>query len=137
MYVSARLDYALRAMATLAAHGDEGPLTAVRLADRQGVSVTYVGAILNELRREGLIVNERGRNAGYRLGRPAAEISIADVVSALRIWPVDVHTADKPSDGIADRLTALWARLGGATIDVLASVTVADVAEGPAPVPAS
>ena len=137
MYVSARLDYALRAMATLAAHTEAGPLTAGRLAERQGVSVTYVGGILNELRRAGLVVNERGRNAGYRLARPAAEISIADVISALRIWPVDVHTSGKPSDDIADRLSALWRRLGGATVDVLASVSVADVAVGSAPVAAS
>lgn len=136
MYVSAKLDYALRALATLAAHSDEG-LTAALLAERQGVSVTYVAAILNELRRERLVVNERGRKTGYRLARPADEISIADVVSALRIWPVDVHAGDKAADRVAERLAALWDRLGGATLEVLASVSVADVAVGSAPVPAS
>ena len=125
MYVSSRLDYALRTLATLAASTDAGPLTATRLAEEQGASLAYVSAILNELRREGLLVNERGRNRGYSLARPAAEISIADVVSALRIWPVDGHTSDDPADHVSGRLAALWRRLDGATVSVLASVTVA------------
>ena len=137
MYVSSRLDYALRTLATLAASTDAGPLTATRLAEEQGASLAYVSAILNELRREGLLVNERGRNRGYSLARPAAEISIADVVSALRIWPVHGHTSDDPADHVSGRLAALWRRLDGATVSVLASVTVADLAFGSSPVPTS
>jgi Rrf2 family protein len=131
MYVSARLDYGLRALAVLAGQADREPLTASRLAERQGVSMAYVGAILNELRREGLVVNERGRHGGYRLARPATQISVGDVVAALRIWPVDVHAYNSRADEVGDRLAALWQRLGGVTEDVLASVTVADVALGP------
>lgn len=134
MYVSARLDYALRALAVLASQPGLAPLTAARLAADQRMSATYVGTILNELRREGLVVNERGRRAGYRLARPPAEISVADVVAALRIWPVDVHAATKTDDEVGDRLATLWQRLGGVAEDVLASVSVADVALGSAAV---
>jgi Rrf2 family protein len=129
MYVSARLDYALRALATLAT--EDGPVTGAVLAERQGVSLPYVAAILNELRREGLVVNERGRRPGYRLARPAEDMSIADVVAALHVWPIDVHTSDGRRDAVAERLAALWDRLGGVTVGLLASVSVADVARGP------
>ena|SRR5579871_3171487 len=137
MYVSARLDYALRALAVLAGQPDGTPLTAASLAEHQGVSLNYVSAILNELRREGLVTNQRGRRAGYRLARPAAEITVAEVVAALGIWPVDGHASSSQADDVGNRLAALWRRVGGATEDVLSSVTVADVALGSAPVGAS
>lgn len=136
MYVSARLDYALRALAVLANQPGRGSLSAAHLAADQRISATYVATILNELRRQGLVVNERGRRAGYRLARPPAEISVADVVAALRIWPVDVHAATKTDDEVGDRLATLWRRLGGVAEDVLASVSVADVALGAAAVDA-
>lgn len=130
MYVTARLDYALRALATLAGQPRDARLTAARLAADQNISLPYLGAILNELRREGLVVNERGRRAGYRLARPANEISVGDVVAALRVWPVDVHTTANTTDDVGGRLASVWQRLDGAAGDVLASVTVADVAFG-------
>ena len=74
---------------------------------------------------------------GYRLARPDAEITVADVVAALRIWLVDGHASTSQADDVGDRLAALWRRVGGATEDVLSSVTVADVAVGSAPVGAS
>src|SRR4051812_34209386 len=132
MYVSAKLEYALRALATLAAEADAAPVTAASLAERQGVSLPYVGSILAELRRGGLVVNRRGPAPGYRLARPAAQISVCDVVAALRIGPVDVHATTSEDDAVGDRLAALWRRVGGATEDVLGSVTVADVALGTA-----
>ncbi len=128
MYVSARLDYALRALAALAT--EDGPVTAALLAERQGASVSYIAAILHELRREGILVNVRGRRAGYRLARPATEISVADVVSALRVWPVDIHGANGAPDEIGERLALLWERVGSATVEVLASVSVAGLALG-------
>ena len=131
MYVTARLDYALRALATLATH--DSPVTGAVLAERQGVSLQYLAAILNELRRAGLVVNERGRRAGYRLACPADQITVADVLTALRVWPVDVHTSAATPDAVADRLSAVWGRVGTATVDVLAAVTLADVALGPSP----
>ena len=137
MYVSARLDYAVRARALLASETDGAPVTAARLAEREGVSMPYVAAILTELRRQGLVVNQKGRNAGYRLARPPAEISVGDVVAALRIWPVDGHASSSEPGEVGGRLTALWRRVGGVTEDLLASVTLADVALGPGPLAVS
>jgi Rrf2 family protein len=145
MYVSARLDYGLRALAALASRGEE-PLTVVGLAERQGVSESYIGSILTELRHKGLVVSSRGgHRAGYRLARPAADICVGDVLVALSIWPVDGHDSTTPIDDVGQRLAALWQRLGDVTNDLLASVSLADLAadsarrltEGPAPVAAS
>ena len=144
MYVSARLDYALRALAALASR-DEEPMTVVGLAERQGVSETYIGLILIELRRKGIVVSSRGRHhAGYRLARPATDISVADVLLALSIRPIDIHDSTTPIDDVGQQLAALWQRVGDVTNDLLASVSLADLAgdsarrliEGPAPVAA-
>jgi Rrf2 family protein len=132
MYVSARLDYALRALAALPPPPGEAPLTASHLADGQGVSVIYLRTALNDLRVGGLVVHERGPHGGYSLARPAAEISVSEVVAALRILPVEVHTTARPNDEIGDRLTALWHRVEHATRGVLESVTIDDVARGSA-----
>jgi Rrf2 family transcriptional regulator, iron-sulfur cluster assembly transcription factor len=135
MYVSARLDYALRALATLAAQTDARPLTNGYLAERLNVSDNYLGPIMTELRYKGLILSKRGRKrAGYHLARPATEISVQDVVAALSIWPVDIHTTAAPRDEVSDRLAALWQQVGGVTNDVLASVSLADIAGTPAPI---
>ena len=128
MYVSAKLDYALRSLALLAAEAGRAPMTAAHLAGRQGLSTPYVAAILAELRREGLLVNQRGPNGGFRLARCPEQISVGDVVAALRIWPVDGHAAPGGPDEVGDRLAALWQQVGHATNELLAAVTIADVA---------
>ena len=133
MYVSARLDYALRALAVLANQHDQQLLTTASLAEAAGASERYMGPILAELRHRGLVVSKRGYQAGCRLARPATAISVGDVVAALGIWPVDVHESTNPLDEVGERLAALWQRVGGMTQDVLASVTLADVAAGTTP----
>lgn len=133
MYVSARLDYGLRALAILASQPDQ-PLSATRLAESLGVSVPYlVPAVLNHLRHQGLIVSERGRHAGCRLARPAADITVADVVSALHVHPVEVHESSKPPDEVGTRLAELWQQLDNAAHDLLASVSLADVIQDSSP----
>ena len=68
MYVSAKSDYALRALITLAAEGR--PMTADELAKSQDLPVNYLEAILLDLRRGGLVASRRGPSAGYRFVRP-------------------------------------------------------------------
>ena len=130
MYVSARLDYGLRVLVMLARQPDL-PVSATRLAEHLGVSVPYLlAAILNGLRHGDLVVREGGRQAGCRLARPAVDITVADVVSALHIRPVEVRGSGRPIDEVGTRLAAVWQRLDSATNDLLASVSLADVAHG-------
>ena len=82
MHISARIEYALRALCTLAAREGE-PLTAEELADAQGLPVRFLRAILNDLRRVGIVTSQRGNEGGYKLARPASDITLGDVFRRL------------------------------------------------------
>lgn len=71
----------MRALLVLASASE--PMTAEALAKDQGLPGKFLGVILNDLRRAGILVSHRGREAGYHLARPAADISLADVIRAL------------------------------------------------------
>ena len=81
MRLSARVDYALRAAAELAATAADGKLvTADRLASAQHIPPKFLESILLQLRRGGVVVAQRGPEGGYRLARPAGEISLAQII---------------------------------------------------------
>ena len=77
MRISAKTDYAVRAMTQLAAMTDDGPVTADQLATAQGIPLKFLLGILNELKRAHLLRSQRGAEGGYLLRRPASEISVA------------------------------------------------------------
>ena len=81
MQISAKVDYGVRALLVLAATSE--PMTAEALAKDQGLPGKFLGVILNDLRRAGIVVSHRGREAGYNLARPGSEITLADVIRAL------------------------------------------------------
>ena len=82
MRVSAKVDYALRALLELAAAG-EGPVKGERLATAQQIPPKFLENILTELRRAEIVATQRGAEGGYRLAQPAGEITVADVIRAL------------------------------------------------------
>src|SRR5258707_10579615 len=82
MRVSAKADYAIRAMVELAAAGD-GPVKGDRIAQAQQIPIKFLENILVDLRRAGLVASQRGADGGYWLARPAAEISLAQVIRAV------------------------------------------------------
>ena len=77
MRISAKVDYAVRAMCELAAHDTATPLKAETIAEAQGISLSFLENILVDLRRGGFVRSQRGPEGGYRLARPAAEITPA------------------------------------------------------------
>ena len=79
MQVNAKVDYALRALAELA-NADPGPMKAEQIARAQGIPPKFLENILLELRHAGIVLSQRGAEGGYRLGRPPAEITLADVI---------------------------------------------------------
>jgi len=135
VYISAKVDYATRALLTLAAH-DGGPLRAEALADAQQLPVKFLENILNELRRAGLITSQRGADGGYRLARPAAEITVADVFRRVE-GPLAEIRGERPEstsyDGAARHLQSVWVAVRASLRDVLESVTLADVVTGELP----
>ena len=70
VYISAKVDYAVRALCTLA-DADGEPVTAESLAKSQGLPAKFLESILNDMRRAGLLLSQRGAEGGYRLSRPA------------------------------------------------------------------
>lgn len=134
MQVSARADYALRAMVELAARTAREPgslVTAEELASAQDMPLKYLEGILAQLRRSGLVISKRGAEGGYRLSRDAELISVADVVRAVD-GPLAAVRGEPPEDteyaGAASGLLEVWIALRAAMREVLENVTLADVA---------
>jgi Rrf2 family protein len=139
MRLSARVDYALRALSELAAAN--APRTVEQLSEAQHIPNKYLESILGELRRTGLLRSQRGPEGGYRLARPAEQISIADVIRALDGELANVR-GSRPENlayvGAAAPLQEVWIALRASERTILEGVTLAHVvsAEMPKPVAA-
>jgi len=130
MRLSARVDYALRAVAELAAASE--PRTVEQLSAAQHIPGKYLESILGELRRGGLLRSQRGPDGGYRLARGAAEISIADVIRALDGELANVRGSRPENlhyEGAAGPLQEVWIALRAAERVILEGVTLAHLAE--------
>ena len=131
MRVSAKVDYALRAMLELAA-APPGPVKGERLASAQAIPPKFLENILIELRHGGLVASQRGAEGGYRLARPADEITVADVIRAVE-GPIATVRGARPEEatyaGAASALGDLWIELRTAMRGVLEQTTLADVVE--------
>ena len=131
MFVSAKTDYGMRAALALAGAGRS--TTARELADLQGLPAKYLGAILNDLRRGGIVVSRRGAEGGYVLARPASAITVAQVMDALGALESDVRgqlPEEVPYDGAAAHLAAVWTAMGAGLRRVLEAMTLEDVVQG-------
>jgi len=83
MRLTTRGRYAVTAMLDLALHYDRGPVSLAEIAERQGISQSYLEQLFARLRRNGLVDGLRGPGGGYKLGRPGDAISVADVIDAV------------------------------------------------------
>jgi len=75
--------YAVTALLDLALHDGEGPVCLSEIAARQDISLAYLEQLFTRLRRCGLVASTRGPGGGYNLGRKAADIRVADIISAV------------------------------------------------------
>ena len=135
MRLSGRTDYALRASAELAAEPDR-PLTTEVIALRQDIPTSYLGAILAELRRAGIVRARRGPEGGWTLARPARAISLADVIRAIDGALTDI-AGTRPENlhyvGPATGLQPVLVALRAAERQILESISLADVVSGHLP----
>ncbi len=81
--LSLRADYAVRAALAIALLEGGGPVSARRIAERMDIPVRFLGHVLTDLVRAGIVVGTTGRNGGYRLAAPAATIDLLQVVDAV------------------------------------------------------
>ncbi|WP_156727031.1 RrF2 family transcriptional regulator [Streptomyces apocyni] len=136
MRISARADYAVRAALQLAASRDGGPLKAEAISDAQDIPHKFLEGILNDMRRGGLVLSQRGGNGGYRLAKPAESISIADVIRVVDGPLVSVRGVRPPElsyTGPAQSLLPLWIALRANVREILDGVSLADVASAELP----
>jgi Rrf2 family protein len=133
--LSAKADYAIRAAVELAAAG-EGPTKGERIAAAQEIPPKFLENILQDLKQSGLVQSRRGAEGGYWLARPAAEISLADVIRAVEGPLANVRGA-RPEDleyrGAASSLRDVFVAMRANLRAVLEEVTLADVATGALP----
>lgn len=129
MRISAKVDYALRAMLELATA--DGLVKSERIATAQGIPQKFLQTILLDLRHAELVASQRGVEGGHMLGRPAAEISIADVIRAVE-GPLATVRGMRPEEleyvGAAAALRDTWIDLRAAMRGVLEETSLADVA---------
>ncbi len=135
MHITARADYAVRAVVELAARAPESA-TRFELAEAQDIPGKFLESILSDLRRAGLLESHRGSSGGYRVTRDPAEISLADVIRATE-GPLAAVRGMPPEDvsypGVAGHLTEVWIAVRASLRDVLETTTVADVLAGTLP----
>jgi len=133
--ISAKADYAVRAAVELAAAGDR-TVKGETLAQAQEIPLRFLENILAELRHAGLVRSQRGSEGGYALARPAAEITVADVIRAVE-GPLASVRGERPESvayaGAAAPLSRVWIAVRANLRGVVEHVTLADVAAGQLP----
>lgn len=133
MLVSTKGRYALRVMIVLAENGENyTPLKDI--AESEGISEKYMESILVRLTKVGILVGLRGKGGGYRLSRPANEITVGSVLKVVEggLSPVacltsPIHKCDK-TNGCKTR--PMWEKLDGIIDGFMESVTLADLVNG-------
>ncbi len=130
MRISAKVDYAVRALCELAAHQADVPLKAEQIATGQEIPLSFLENILVDLRRAGFVRSLRGQVGGYRMAKPASEITIADVIRAVEGPLADVRGL-RPEHlefpGAATALRDVWLATRVSLRRVLEHVSIADV----------
>ena len=135
MHVTARVDYALRAMVELAV-GAPQLVKGARIATSQAIPLKLLENILLDLKYGGLVRAQRGFEGGYGLAKPAADITLADVIRVVE-GPLANVRGERPETigykGKAEPLRDVWIAVRAALRNVLESVTIADIADGELP----
>lgn len=126
--------YALRALVDLARHNGDGPVLRREIAHRQELSSDYLAQLFVKLKRAGIVESVMGPGGGYLLARPAGEIRAGDVLRAveepLSLTQCLEESQERPCPRMARCVTrVLWQRMGHAMIEVLDSVTLAQLRE--------
>ncbi len=136
MRISAKVDYAVRAAIELAVAGEDELTKADAIARAQEIPPKFLENILGDLRQGGLVRSQRGAEGGYKLARPADEITIADIIRVVE-GPMAAVRGGRPEDvtydGNAEPLQRVWIAVRSALRQVAEHVTLADLASGRLP----
>lgn len=134
MHLLSQEEYGLRCMLQVARASGEAPLTIPQIAEAEGLSAEYTAKLMRTLRQGGLLTSTRGAGGGYRLARPAAEITAWEVLQVLggsffpegfcESHPGQLRDCVRTTDC---SVRALWQKVEGAVRSLLDSVSLADM----------
>ena len=131
MSISARVDYAVQALCTLA--DSDRTMTARQLSVSLGLPHKFLEAVLTELQRGEILTSRRGVAGGYGLARPADEISLHEVIRSLvgALAEVRGHLPEAIAyRGSAEHLRAAWLAVRSSLRLTLDGITIADIVTG-------
>jgi Rrf2 family transcriptional regulator, cysteine metabolism repressor len=138
MMFSTKAEYGVRVMVELARRAGEDPIPLAEIAAHDGLPLAYLEHLVARLRKAGLVDSRRGSRGGYMLARPAAEITMAEVVQALEGSIAPIECISEASDGSivcsressADHVCPtklLWTRVRFSIVNTLRETTLADL----------
>jgi len=138
MRVSAKSDYALRALIEIARRNGDDPVSAEVIGRLQDIPHGFLQSILADLRRAGVVMSQRGQAGGWRMGRPATSVSVADVIRAVDGPLVSVYGLRPEAvsyNAGAEGLQKVWIAARSSLREVFESVSIQDLADGALPAP--
>ncbi len=134
MRLSTKGRYAVTAMIDLALHDEVRPVALTDIAETQKISVSYLEQLFARLRKNRLVKGMRGPGGGYRLARPASEVTIAEIIAAVDEQIDMTRCAGKENcqDGEKCLTHELWADLSKQLYDFLHAITLGQIVQWPA-----
>jgi Rrf2 family protein len=136
MHVTAKADYAVRAVIELSGSSHDSPRKVDEVAKAQNIPVSFLENILTQLRSAGVVRSQRGPEGGYWLAHPPEDVNLAQVIRAVEGPLVGVR-GQRPEEveyvGSAESLNQVWVAVRASLRNVLERVTVADIASGELP----
>ncbi len=138
MMFSTKAEYGVRVMVELARRAGEEPIPLAEIASHDGLPLAYLEHLVARLRKADLVTSRRGSRGGYMLARPAAEITMAEVVEALEGSIAPIECISEASDGsiVCSRESSpehacptklLWTRVRSSIVTTLRETTLADL----------
>lgn len=128
MIVSTKTRYAIRMLADISVYQDSGKVKIKDISSRQDISTKYLEQIVTILSKNGIVKGERGPQGGYRLTRPASDITVAEIVKLMEgdLLPGSDSNGDEKD---RDRWTELgmWADIDRAVTEIMSRTTIQDV----------
>ena len=129
MRLTSKGRYAVTAMLDVALHAEQGPVPLADISERQAISLSYLEQLFSRLRKQGLVASVRGPGGGYRLGKPANEISIGQVIAAVNesVDATRCHGQHGCQGGIQCLTHSLWRDLSDRISNFLDEITLGEL----------
>ena len=123
--------FAVTAMLDLALHANDGPVALANISERQKISLSYLEQLFGKLRRGQLVASVRGPGGGYRLARPAAQLTVAHIILAVE-EPIDSRQCEGKENCMGEKRCMthdLWESLNDTVLNYLDGVSLADLVQ--------